>query len=769
MSWKQRITRFGWLGVVLMLSLPLRGQSLERPSVGVVLSGGGARGAAHVGFLMALEERGVPIDFIVGSSVGALVGGYYASGWSPSQMRNLLGTEEFVSRISGEPLWQFSHSPQDLNPSLINLRFSRGQGLIKGHLVSSLPLDWALMEELAPAAACSAENFDSLMIPFRCVGSDVLNKTDTVFRTGDVGSAIRASISFPFYLNPLWMDGRPIYDGGLYNNIPVDVMVEEFHPDVILISQVTADSLNFESDDLLTQIEALITRPKNAMEFTNSTFISAPSLPSGTFEFGDLMNVWQVGFDEANRMIDSLPTDVLTMRDPMGSSDINELRHQFQEKLPLFSVKTLKINGLNEVQSSFLGAQLSSKNDQNSSESLKRSLFLLHGNDHFGRIRPQAIWVDSLGGFEVNLEVREERNWKIGTGGSFSSLSNGFGYVHLQHHRFRRTPMSTEISAAFGSFYSSLKSSVRWDFNKKIPFALEPYFLDHGWNFSRRLPNFVQPANFAFASSYDQEWGLTLKIPTGHHGILQVRGCNLRTADYSYSDWLFNPLDSADLSEFNGLVGSIEWKRRKLDRAQFPTKGNMWSARIQRFSGLMEYDLASSGEGEGASNLDEGEVGFWRIQSQAQGYIDAFRDGLVVGFNAKACLSNESIRATYRSSLLQAVSYQPMLGSRSRLMEGFSAYDFVGFGGIIDWRFANDLHMRFESHLFQSFGRIVQEAKGPVVRTGAPSRIMSGIWFYTDLPVGLISMGLEYYESERSPYLFEIHWGKRLFETSSRQ
>lgn len=751
-----------------MFNVQLMGQSAERPSVGVVLSGGGARGAAHVGFLMALEERGIPIDYIVGSSVGALVGGYYASGWSPDQMREILTTEEFESRISGEPLWQFSYPTQNLNPSLINLRFSRGQGLIKGHLVSSLPLDWALMEELAPATALSRANFDSLMIPFRCVGSDVLNKTDTIFRAGDVGSAIRASISFPFYLNPMWMDGRPIYDGGLYNNVPVNVMVDEFHPDVIFISKVTSDSLDFESDDLLTQIEALITRPGRPIEYLGTAFVSAPELPSRTFDFDDLMNVWLSGFDEASRMIDSLPAEISSELIIPGASNINQSRAAFRDQLPIFSPKSLKISGLNESQSDFLDLKISSKEKSRSAESLKRSLFLLHGNDHFGRIRPVAAWNDTLDGFEVDLEVREERNWRAGAGGSFSSLSQGYGYAHLQHHRFRQNPMSTEVSAAFGSFYSSFKSSVRWDFNKKIPFALEPYFLTHGWNFTRRLPSFIDPVNHAFASSTEQEWGATLKIPTGHNSILQLRGSNLKTRDYSYSDWLFNPLDSADLADFNGVVGTIEWKRRKLNRAQFPTKGSAWSSRVQRFSGTLDYDLASGSVMEGASDIRGGEVAFWRIHGQVQGFTPAFRDDLVLGINLQTCFSNEKIRSTYRSSLLQAVTYQPMLGSKGRFLEAFTAYDFLGLGGVFDWCFAEPFHVRIEAHMFQSFGRIAQEQKGPVVRTGAPSRIMSGIWFYSDLPVGLISVGFEYYESERNPYLVEIHWGKRLFETSSR-
>src|ERR1019366_4369130 len=92
------------------------------------------------------------------------------------------------------------------------------------NIISSVPIDFALMEMTAKAAAAAHYNFDSLMVPFRCLASDVESKKSVVFRKGDLGQAIRASMSYPFYLHPITVDGKILFDGGLYNNFPTDVM-----------------------------------------------------------------------------------------------------------------------------------------------------------------------------------------------------------------------------------------------------------------------------------------------------------------------------------------------------------------------------------------------------------------------------------------------------------------------------------------------------------------------------------------------------------------
>ena len=188
-----------WLAIFLMSPKMGFSQSDRAPfRIGVVLSGGGAKGAAHVGFLQALEDAGIVPDCIVGASVGALVGSYYAAGWSPSEMNALLSSEAFKMRLAGEAPWEFGFKEWSANPSFIQIKLASGGGLVKGNLISGLPIDWALMEELGPAEADAKSQFDQLFIPFRCVASDVVMKRGYRFFERKFGHSCACFCGFSF-------------------------------------------------------------------------------------------------------------------------------------------------------------------------------------------------------------------------------------------------------------------------------------------------------------------------------------------------------------------------------------------------------------------------------------------------------------------------------------------------------------------------------------------------------------------------------------------
>src|SRR5690606_28439723 len=126
------------------------------------------------------------------------------------------------------------------------------------NFVNSLPINYYLMESFTSASNEVRGNFDSLFIPFRCVAADVESKRSLVFRKGDLPTAIRASMSYPFYLRPLVVDGKMLFDGGLYNNFPADVMISDFNPDFIIGSNVAEKNATPDEDNLYLQVRTLM-------------------------------------------------------------------------------------------------------------------------------------------------------------------------------------------------------------------------------------------------------------------------------------------------------------------------------------------------------------------------------------------------------------------------------------------------------------------------------------------------------------------------------
>ena len=227
---------------ILFFTLQLFAQDRQR--VGVVLSGGGASGVAHVGVLKALEENQIPIDYIVGTYAGALVGAMYASGFSPAEIEAYVLSESFQLMVKGqeEAQQQYLFYQDAANASMFNFSIAQDSILQKSlplALIDPTYLDFEMLKIFGRTSASVQEDFNQLFVPYRCVASAVETKKSVSFAKGKLNQIVRASMTFPLYLNPVRIDNVLYFDGGLYNNFPIDVLYKEFQPDFIIGSNVS--------------------------------------------------------------------------------------------------------------------------------------------------------------------------------------------------------------------------------------------------------------------------------------------------------------------------------------------------------------------------------------------------------------------------------------------------------------------------------------------------------------------------------------------------
>jgi NTE family protein len=211
----------------------------DRPRVGLVLGGGGARGAAHIGVLRELERMRIPIDAIAGTSMGAIVGGLYASGMSVAELEQLVADMDWTATMSDEPArrdMRFRRK-QDVRdyPIDLDIGLQRGRPNFPLGVVQGQKLDLILRNLTLPVF--NVADFDELPIPFRAIASDIETGEMVVMQRGDLARAIRASMSVPAVLAPVRVDGHLLVDGGLVGNLPVDV-VREMGVDVVIAVDV---------------------------------------------------------------------------------------------------------------------------------------------------------------------------------------------------------------------------------------------------------------------------------------------------------------------------------------------------------------------------------------------------------------------------------------------------------------------------------------------------------------------------------------------------
>lgn len=210
-----------------------------RPRIGLVLGGGGARGAAHIGVLQELERLRVPVDAIVGTSMGAIVGGLYATGMSAAELEQLVGSVDWAGALSDKPDRKDLSFRRKQDDAQVPIDFELGvrgtELILPPGLIQGQRLDMLLRELTMPVT--NIKDFDRLPIPFRAIASDIERGEIWVMDKGDLAQSIRASMSVPGVFAPVQIGDRLLVDGGLVGNLAIDVM-QEMGVDIIIAVDV---------------------------------------------------------------------------------------------------------------------------------------------------------------------------------------------------------------------------------------------------------------------------------------------------------------------------------------------------------------------------------------------------------------------------------------------------------------------------------------------------------------------------------------------------
>ena len=242
---------FVFLALAVLLPAPLLADSDppgdERLKVGLALSGGGARGSAHIGALKALEELGIKVDYIAGTSMGAIIGGMYASGYSPAQIEEILLEMDWEKALRDRPdRVDRTMRTKELEAQFLipyRLGFNGGEFQLPLGLIEGQHLDQVFREILQPVVGI--HDFAELPIPFNAVATDLVTGEEVILSQGSLPDSLRASMSVPGVFSPVTIDDRLLVDGGMSNNLPVSV-VRDMGADIVIAVDISSTLLERE-------------------------------------------------------------------------------------------------------------------------------------------------------------------------------------------------------------------------------------------------------------------------------------------------------------------------------------------------------------------------------------------------------------------------------------------------------------------------------------------------------------------------------------------
>jgi len=393
-----------------------RSSESSRPKIGLVLSGGGARGAAHIGVLKILEEKRVPIDVISGTSFGAIVGGLYAAGYSAAEMEEIASSIDWTDSLSGRAPRDersFRRKEED-NDYLVKLKIGIVDGKFK--LPSGLitPNNLRLMLKDLIVDVSDADDFSKLKIPFRAVATDLETGKAVVLDQGSLASAIVASMAVPALFPPVEYEGRLLVDGGVSNNVPINV-ARDMGADIVIVVDISTPMMGKEDLQSFTKVVdqlILVMTNQNSAEqlatMTGQDILIRPELDD--FGFSDFERALEAVPRGAESALGAMPRLQKFSMTPEAWIAFLDARNQEFAEPPV--IDFIRIVNDSKVSDKVIKARLSQElGEPLEIEKLSVDLSEIFGLELFEEVSYQIVEQDEQTGLEV-LARRSENGHK---------------------------------------------------------------------------------------------------------------------------------------------------------------------------------------------------------------------------------------------------------------------------------------------------------------------------------------------------------------------
>ncbi len=753
---------FRYLFVIVLFTYAFPSSGQER--IGVVLSGGGATGLAHIGVLKALEEKGIPIDYITGTSAGALIGSLYAAGYSPEEMEVLARSDAFQKMSTGqiEPYQRFSYREPEDNASMLKFGIGVDSSLLNSiptHYRSSAYVDYTLMGLLAPAGEIAGNNFDSLFIPFRCVASDIANKKSVVFGGGKLNQAVRASMTYPFYFEAIEINKILYFDGGLYNNFPANVVYENFDPDYIIGSNVSFNAPPPEKNNIISQLTNMLVSYSDFSIPCEQGMLIEPEISASTFDFQDAALIIRQGYEQALPYADSI---LMHIERRVSKAEVQQRRNEFRKRIIPISVKSVNAFSRKNKSMSFAENSLirHKKNEIVNQKIFERRYFRLRATPQVGFTFP-ILHLNEDSTYHLDLTVNKAKDFNFEVGGHFSTRAVNTGFVGVSYGHLGKVASRAYVNSYFGKFYTSVKTEVGLDIPSTFPVNLSAYFVLNRFDYFRNFATFFAPEKPSFLVQNEVFIGMDFKHPIGNSTKSLFQGRYFLLEDRYYQSKNFSNIDTTDFTQFQGVTASWEFTQNTLNRKQFASSGHFATIKVRYVYGK-EHSVSGS---TAPIPFDQSKYHSWINLS---GDFQTFPLDLKVfhwGVHGTAVFNSQSLFSNYTASVLAMTAYAPLPDMLTYFMPEFRSPQYVGIGTNLIFSVSKNFDVRFDGYYYQPFRSIIQNIDGTFGYAKpfkGESYVASGSVIFHS-PVGPVRATFNYLPKQLQPYAFQISFGYILF------
>ena len=758
----------------MLLAVVLAGAYLlpaHAQKVGLVLSGGGAKGLAHIGVLKQLEKNHIPIDYIVGTSMGAVVGGMYAAGYSPQEIEQIVLSPEFQNWTSGKPLESktFNFLTAEPSPSALRLGIaidSTFQARISTNLVNDLNLNLALARLLAPASASAQYDFDKLFVPFRCMASEVFTRQVVEQKKGALSDAIRNSMSFPLAFRPIRnLDGKYYYDGAVYDNFPTGTMKKTFTPDIIIgvnVGDVAMKKYPKNDDALLGSTVAFLgTSVADTLSVGKGGIYIQPDLEGmGVGDFDRVKDFIAEG-DTAARL------DMAKIKQRIGrrvdSTDLQQRRLAFQALAPKPRFIEVKVNGLRPDQNEYAARFFRRSGRDYSLDDIEEGYYRLASDDFFKNIYPRIRYDAERKGYVFSVDAQRNNNVSTEAGFVLSNRPIDNLFFGLEYRYLRRLLYTASADVSLGRFYNGAHGSFRINVPGRLPYFIEPEVTYNQWDFQNTGGVLGRNVLNTQVRQQDTKLGVQLGISPNYRSRLLVDAATFVTKDEYTNSSEINSADVLDATVFRGATAALRLARNTLNRKQYATSGHRFVYTVRGVTGASTYTPGSTAAQVASSRHHE----WLQFRATVERYFGFKKERHAWGYFVELMVSSQGTFSNYRSSQTTAPVFAPLPDTRTLFLDAYRSSRYAALGLRYSQPFLKKLEWRTEVYVHVNAQPLRQGDLQVAVRQSGFDRprltASTGLIFQS--PVGPVALQGRFYDDASERFGIYGHLGYLLFRS----
>ena len=695
------------LYILLTLFLPF---AMCAQKVGVVMSGGGARGLAHIGVIKVLEENNIPIDFVAGTSMGAIVAALYAMGYTPDEMIALMKTDDFKRWYTGtmdQDYMYYFKKNKDV-PDMLSIHFSFKDSLRivppQANIVNATPMNFGFLETFSGSTAACKGNFNDLMVPFRCVASDIYNKREVVFSKGDLGDAVRASMTYPFFFRPIKVDSVLMYDGGLYNNFPSDVMQREFNPDIIIGSIVSDNPTVPEEKDIMSQVENLvISRSDYSLPKEKGIVINMHVKGINLLDFHKIDNITKLGYTHAANLADSIKRRV-TRRE--GNDSLAMRRARFKQRIPPMVFNEVVVHGIGKDKEKGITKEFQKEDERFTFERSKRGYYSLVSSDIIENVIPHATYNEQDSAYALHLDVSINPPFTLKMGAGISTDISNQIYFGLHYRNIKSHSKEFILDGQLGKVYNNVETSGRIDFHSEIPMSLKFIGSYSTIDYYNMRYLFSKENSIALNRNREVFAKMKLVLPFLNRKKAEIGiGVAGIKDEYMPSSILNLEKPEFDSNRLNLFSSFLRLEGNTLNAKVFPTAGihEVLSANFligqEKYNGNIEV---------GNSTLDQS----WLQICYTRRDHFKIAPSLTLGTYLQLYYSTRRLSKTYQATMMQAGAFTPTLTGLFNYDPKFRANQYIAGGVTPIIKLNSFIQIRPSFYAFMPYRAILENPDG---------------------------------------------------------